>query len=300
MEELKQMIGAEIGNYKFQSFRITAQRGDKSFHLTSEDINRELGAYVEEKIGARVDLKNPELTVFVEVLPKQIFFSFEKIKGVGGLPVGTAGKVVSLLSGGIDSPASSFMMMKRGCRVVFIHFHSFPYLDQSSQEKAVELAKILNQYQRGSRLYLVPFGDIQKQAVLTIPEAYRVIVYRRLMLRIAQKIAKKENAKALVTGESLGQVASQTLENISVIAKAVSLPVFRPLIGMDKEEIIKIAKKIETYNISIMPDQDCCQLFMPKHPATKSNIKNISRAESELDIEKLVSVAVENVEVKEF
>jgi len=304
LEKLKESLGKKIKNQKFGSFRVTTQRGDKTFPMTSEEVNREVGAFVQQKTGARVDLKNPEFTVFVEILYKRIFFSFEKIQGVGGLPVGSSGKIVSLLSGGIDSPVASFKMFTRGCRIVFVHFHSFPYLDISSQEKTVDLVKLLDEYQGGSRLYLVPFGDIQKRVVLAVPEKYRVVVYRRLMISIAERIAKKEKAGALLTGESLGQVASQTLENMSVVDDVTSLLVLRPLVGMSKEEIINMAKKIGSYDISILHDQDCCQLFMPKSPATKSKKKDIEQAEDELrksiNLDEMIEDALNNTEVKDY
>jgi len=307
IEKLKERVGEELDPPradKFESFRITTQRGDKTFPMTSEEVNRELGAFVQQKTGARVDLKNPEFTVFIEILHKQIFFSFEKIQGVGGLPVGSSGKIVSLLSGGIDSPVASFKMFTRGCRIVFVHFHSFPYLDISSQEKASDLVKLLNEYQGGSKLYLIPFGDIQKRVVLAVPEKYRVVIYRRLMVSIAEKIAEMENAGALLTGESLGQVASQTLENMSVVDDMASLLVLRPLVGMGKEEIINIAKKIGSYETSILSDQDCCQLFMPKSPATKSKKKDIERSEADLrkdvNLDEMIESALNNMEVKNF
>jgi len=301
MEALGKEVLKEIKNKKFGSFRISARRADKNFPLTSEDINKELGALVEEKSKAAVDLENPEFTVFVEVLRSGIFFGFEKIEGVGGLPVGASGTAVSLLSGGIDSPVASHMMMKRGCRLVFVHFHSHPYLDRSSQDKVLELMKLLDVFQRKSRLYVVAFGDIQKQIVLTVPEDYRVIVYRRLMVKIAGTIAEKEKAGALVTGENLGQVASQTMENIAVIENASGgRPIFRPLLGMDKQEIINRAKKIGTYDISILPDQDCCQLFTPKHPATRSDIQIVEKMESELDARKMIEKALAETEIKDI
>ncbi len=297
LNAFKNRVLKEIKNHKFQSFRVTASRADKTLSFTSSDINKELGEAVKNQTKAKVDLKNPEFTIFAEAIKGEIFFSFEKTKGAGGLPVGVSGNVVSLLSGGIDSPVASFMLMRRGCRVTFVHFHSHPYASRASAEKAEELAKILNEYQFGSRLYLVPFGEIQKQVVLKVPSSLRVIIYRRLMLKIAEEIAKKENAKALITGESLGQVASQTLENISVVGKASSLPVFRPLVGMDKEEIIDRAKKIGTYEISILPDEDCCQLFMPKNPETKAREEAVLAAESELGIEKIVDDGLKKMEI---
>jgi len=286
---------------KFETFRVSTKRSDKTFPKTSEEMNREIGALVQKETGAGVDLENPDLIIYIEVISKdKIFFGFEKIQGVGGLPVGSSGKVVSLISGGIDSPVASYMAMKRGCRVVFVNFHSFPYLDKTSQEKVAELVKILDQHQQGSKLYSVPFGDIQKEVVLSMPEKYRVIIYRRLMLKIAERIAKKENAKALVTGESLGQVASQTLENMSVVGRASELLVLRPLVGMDKEEIIKISQKIGTYDISIIPDQDCCQLFTPSHPATMSDVVEVEKMEQSLDIEKFLEMCDKNLEKTEI
>lgn len=299
MEALKKRVGLEVEQLTFQSFRVTARRADKTFPLTSEGINRELGAFVKDLSGAKVDLTNPELTLFVEVLPREIFFSFEKIQGPGGLPLGVSGKVASLLSGGIDSPVAAWRMMKRGCRVVFIHFHSHPYLSRASQEKAVELVEILNRYQYTSRLYLIPFGELQRQVVLNVPAPYRIVLYRRLMMRIAGRIAQREGAKALVTGESLGQVASQTLDNLAVIEEASPLPILRPLVGMDKEEIIAQARAIGTYEISIIPDQDCCQLFVPKHPATRTTVEMVRRAEGRLDVEGLVEEGIKGAGIKE-
>ena len=299
MEELKKAVVKGIDGKKFSSFRISARRADKKFPLTSEDINKELGTLLKEKSGAEVDLENPEFTVFVEVLKGKIFFGFEKSRGTGGLPVGTGGTAVSLLSGGIDSPVSSFMMMKRGCRLVFVHFHSHPYLDRSSQDKVFELMKILDVFQGKSKLYVVAFGDAQKKIVLSVPEEYRVIIYRRLMLRIANIIAEKEKAGALVTGENLGQVASQTMENISVIEDASKLSVFRPLLGMDKQEIVDRAKEIGTYDISILPDQDCCQLFTPKHPATKCRVETIENLESGLDVSEMAKEAERDAEIRD-
>lgn len=304
LEVLKKDLEEKIKGLEFKSFRITTQRGDKSFFMTSEEVNREIGFFVQEKTGAKVDLKNPEFTIFIEVLQKRIFFSFVKIQGIGGLPVGSSGKIVSLLSGGIDSPVASFKMFVRGCEIVFVHFHSFPYLDISSQEKAVELVKLLDEYQGGSTLYMVPFGDIQKQVVLAVPEKYRVVIYRRLMISIAEKIAEIEKAKALLTGESLGQVASQTLENMTVVDEVASLLVLRPLVGMNKEEIINEAKKIGSYEISILSDQDCCQLFMPKNPATKSRKQDVEKVEKDLrgsfNINEMIETALHNAEVKKI
>lgn len=278
----------------FKSFMIRTTRGYKEYPLTSMDIDRIVGALIKESTNSKVDLTNPELTIFIEILLKDACFYTEKIQGPGGLPVGTGGRVVCLLSGGIDSPVAAHRMMKRGCSVIFVHFHSYPYQSKTSQEKVEDITEVLGQYQNSSRLYLIPFGDVQQEIVLNAPAKYRIVLYRRLMLRIAHEIARKEGALALVTGDSLGQVSSQTLENMSTIENAVNLPVFRPLIGMDKLEIIDQAKSIGTYDISIIPDQDCCQLFIPKNPAIRTGITEIENVEQSLDIEKLIKMGIES------
>jgi thiamine biosynthesis protein ThiI len=268
--------------------------------LTSPEINRQLGAAVKENSGARVDLSHAELTVFVEILPRDAFFGFHKIPGPGGLPVGASGRLVSLISGGIDSPVAAYRMMQRGCRLIFVHFHSAPYLDKTSQEKVRKLVSELTRHQFQSRLYLVPFGEIQRQIVAAVNRPLRVVLYRRMMLRIAEAVARGEKAKALVTGESLGQVASQTLENMAVIQQAAALPILRPLVGMDKQEIIDQSRRIGTFDISSMPDQDCCQLFVPKHPATKAKLREVEEAESSLEIDQLTRLGIDNAEKEEF
>jgi len=300
IDELRARILESLNGARFESFRIETQRGDKTFPLNSPEINRQLGAAVKEQSGARVDLSNPELTVTVEILPRDAFFGFEKISGAGGLPVGASGRLVALISGGIDSPVAAYRMMKRGCRLIFVHFHSAPYLDKTSQEKVRQLITLLTRHQFLSRLYLVPFGEIQRQIVTAVNRPLRVVLYRRMMLRIAEAIARKEKAKALVTGESLGQVASQTLENISVIQQAATLPILRPLVGMDKQEIIDQARRIETFDISSIPDQDCCQLFVPKHPATKARFDEVEEAESRLEILELLRYGIDNASEEEF
>jgi len=294
---LGEKILREIRNLDFSSFRVSARRSDKNFNLTSVEINETVGRFLKTETEKRVDLDNAELEIFVEILRDRFFFSTRKIKGIGGLPVGTGGKAVSLFSGGIDSPVASFMLIKRGCSLIFAHFHSFPYADSSSKDKAVELVRNLNIYQNNSRLYLLPFGDAQKQIVLIVPEEYRVLIYRRLMMKVSSLIAEKEGAGALVTGESLGQVASQTLKNMAVVSVAADRLILRPLVGMDKEEIIEIAKKIKTYEISILPDQDCCQLFTPKHPATGARLEDVLEIETGLEIGKMASEILDGAEI---
>jgi tRNA uracil 4-sulfurtransferase len=300
IEALRARILEALNGTRFESFRIETQRGDKTFPLNSPEINRRLGAAVKEKSAARVDLTHPELTVFVEILPRDAFFGFNKIPGAGGLPVGGSGRVVSLISGGIDSPVAAYRILQRGCRLIFVHFHSAPYLDRTSQEKVRQLVSMLTRHQFLSRLYLVPFGEIQRQIVAAVNRPLRVVLYRRMMMRIAEGVARKEKAKALVTGESLGQVASQTLENMSVIQQAATLPILRPLVGMDKQEIIDQARRIGTFDISSIPDQDCCQLFVPKHPATKARFDEVEDAESNYDPKEMLRFGLENATKEEF
>ncbi len=300
IDQLRSQILAGLNGAHFSSFRIDTQRGDKNFPLNSPEINRQLGAAVQEKSGARVDLTNPEFTVYVEILPKDAFFGFNKLPGAGGLPVGASGRLLSLISGGFDSPVAAHRMMQRGCRVIFVHFHSAPYQDKTSQDKVRELVKLLTHHQFQSRLYMVPFGEIQRQIVAAVARPLRVVLYRRMMLRIGERIARKEKARALVTGESLGQVASQTLENMTVIQQAVTMPILRPLVGMDKQEIVDQARRIGTFETSSIPDQDCCQLFVPKHPATKARFDEVESDESKLDVNELVRYGLDNASCEEF
>lgn len=291
LELLAQRIEEEVSGRSFRSFRIAARRAFKTFPHTSQQINEMIGARVQRLCGARVDLTNPDLTIAIELLPNAAFVYLEKLPGPGGLPVGTGGTLACLLSGGIDSPVAAHRMMKRGCRIVFVHFHSQPFADRASQEKAIELARLLTRYQFASRLYLVPFGEIQQEVVARVTGRLRVLVYRRLMLRITEQIAQKEDAQALVTGESLGQVSSQTIENIASIEQASTLPILRPLIGMDKDEITQQAQQIGSYDISIIPDQDCCSMFTPRQAATRTTSREVELAERPLDLDRLVAQA---------
>ena len=236
----------------------------------------------------------------VEVLADRAFCCLHKETGAGGLPSGTSGRVACLLSGGIDSPVAAWRMIKRGCRVRFIHFHSYPILSRTSQDKVAELAALLTRHQLESRLYVVAFGEIQRQVVLAVPPPLRVVVYRRLMLRIAERIARASGSVALVTGEAVGQVASQTLDNMAVIDAAASLPVLRPLVGMDKEEIVNEARRLGTYEISIIPDEDCCTLFTPKHPATRTTARQLDEAEAALPVDTLVAEAAADAERRDL
>jgi thiamine biosynthesis protein ThiI len=282
------------------SFRVSVKRADKRFPMTSPQVERDIGSRIRQARGWKVDLDDADLTIHVELLTNEAFYFFGKERGAGGLPTGTAGRVTCLLSGGIDSPVAAYRMLKRGCAATFVHFHSYPILSRASIEKARELVRLLTLFQQRSRLYLVAFGDIQQQVVLSVPGPMRVIVYRRLMLRIAEAIARSRAAKALVTGEVVGQVASQTLENLQVIGSVATLPVFRPLIGMDKEEIMDEARRLGTFQISIVPDQDCCTLFTPRHPQTRGRIEQVEAAERALAIDEIVSRATAEAVVEDF
>ncbi|MFQ5879437.1 MAG: tRNA uracil 4-sulfurtransferase ThiI [Dehalococcoidia bacterium] len=282
----------------WSTFRIVAQRADKSFPLTSPEIERQLGAAVKAETGAQVRLsREADLTLYVEIRPEGTYCYTQRLDGPGGLPVGVSGRVVALISGGIDSPVASFMMMRRGCRVTFVHCHAYPYLDSSTIDKTKALVQHLTRYQNFSRLHLVPLGDIQRQVVVAAPEPLRVVIYRRFMVRIAQELARREGALALATGESLGQVASQTLRNLAAIEAAATLPILRPLIGVNKEEIVREAQSLGTYETSIEPDQDCCQLFVPRHPATGASLEEVLAAEAALDVPALVQHGLSQAEV---
>jgi len=291
---------SDLGDLQASSFRVSARRADKRYPLTSPQIEREIGGRIKLARGWKVDLAHPELEVHVDLLTDEAFCYFEKNRGPGGLPTGCSGRVACLLSGGIDSPVAAWRMMKRGCSVLLIHFHSYPILSRTSQEKVRELAALLTRYQQRSRLLLVAFGDVQRRVVLSAPEPLRVVLYRRLMMRIAQALAEAGRAQGLVTGDVVGQVASQTLENMAVIGSVVSMPVFRPLIGMDKEEITAEARRLGTYPISIVEDEDCCQLFTPRHPATKARLGDVEAAERALPVADLVRQAVESASVEDF
>jgi thiamine biosynthesis protein ThiI len=247
-----------------------------------------------------VDLERPEVEIVVEVLPDEAFVSLDRRPGPGGLPVGASGTVAALLSGGIDSPVAAWRMMKRGCTVLFVHFHAFPLQDHTTIDKVTELARVLTRFQFRTRLVLVPFGEAQQTIVASCPAPLRVVLYRRFMVRIAEALAARHRAKALVTGESLGQVASQTLDNIAAIDEAAKGPVLRPLVGMDKDEITRQARRIGTFEISTLPDQDCCQLFVPKSPATAATLDELRAAEAGLDVAGLVEAAVARAETRTF
>jgi thiamine biosynthesis protein ThiI len=293
------ILGA-LGDRQADSFRVSARRSDKRFPFTSPQIEREVGGLIKEARGWRVDLDEPALTIHIEMLSNQAFYFFGKEPGAGGLPSGTGGRLACLLSGGIDSPVAAYRMMRRGCSVMLVHFHSYPILSRASQEKVREITTLLTRHQLQSRLVLVPFGELQQQVLLAVPAELRVVLYRRLMFRIAERLARKWRARALVTGEVVGQVASQTLENLTAIATATDMEILRPLVGMDKDEICAEAERIGTFPISIIPDQDCCTLFTPRHPATRARLADVVAVEQTLPVDEMVQGAVATAVVEDF
>jgi len=255
---------------------------------------------IAEPVKRKVNLSNPQKEIFIEVKKERCFIYFKKTKGAGGYPAGCEGKVLTLMSGGIDSPVAAYLIAKRGAENIWLHFHSFPLVSNKSIEKVKELAEIFLKYQPSIKIYFIPFQKAQLESKTKTPQNYRILLYRRLMLKIAELIAKKENCQALVTGESLGQVSSQTLPNIKVIEEIVKIPVLRPLIGMDKGEIIELAKKIGSFKISIRPQEDCCTLFTPRHPTAEGKIEKIKSLEKELNTEKIIRQIIKEAEVKTY
>lgn len=297
LEAIKREALLRARGWPAKTFRVSARRDYKGFPMNSMEIDREVGAAIAGELGLKVDLENPELTISIEILPEAAYLSAGKLPGAGGLPVGATGRALALLSGGIDSPVAAFRMMKRGLRVDFVHFHGHPLVSTASRDKAVELATHLTRYESHSTLALVPFGILQREIVAATLRPLRVVLYRRFMLRIASAIARKAHATVLVTGESLGQVASQTLENMMVIEKAAAMPILRPLVGMDKNEIIDQARRLGTFETSILPDEDCCTLFVPAHPETRADLHRVEEAEARLDVARMVEDALRATEV---
>jgi thiamine biosynthesis protein ThiI len=285
-----------VKNKDFESFAIRARRPEKGQPFSSQDIGTRVGAAVQGASGARVDLTEPALTIGIIVMKQRAFVYADRIKGPGGLPAGSGGKVGCLISGGIDSPVACWRMMKRGCSPVFIHFHSAPFTSNASKEKAREIAEHLMRGQPPAKLITVPFGELQKKIVTRVPAKYRIMLYRRFMIRIASVLARRNDAKALVSGEVLGQVASQTLSNISTIEDVSDIPILRPLIGMDKQEIVDQAKEIGTFELSIEQHDDCCSFLMPKNPVTRTTPKDLDHVEGSMACGELVGPALEGSE----
>mgnify|MGYP001414791398 CR=1 FL=1 len=278
------------------AFKVEAKRGDKKFPMQSPEICMELGGYLLENIPAlRVDVNSPDFILYVEVRESTYIYC-DIIPAFGGLPVGTNGKAMLLLSGGIDSPVAGWMMAKRGMEIEAVHFYSYPYTSERAKEKVISLARILAQYCNRIKLHIVPFTDIQLEINDKCPQEHLTIIMRRAMMMISERIAEKSRAQALITGESLGQVASQTMQSLAVTNAVVEMPVFRPLIGMDKNEVIEIARKIGTFETSVLPYEDCCTVFVAKHPKTRPRLREIEEHEAVLNLEELMEIAVNNTE----
>ncbi|MDU6480668.1 MAG: tRNA uracil 4-sulfurtransferase ThiI [Paeniclostridium sordellii] len=285
-----------------KSFKVTSRRGDKSLPLTSQEMSKDIAGFLVFNVKDRikVDVKNPETTIHCEYRQNHVMVYSDTVPGYGGLPVGTNGRAMSLLSGGIDSPVASWMVAKRGVEIEAIHFHSYPFTSEKSQEKVRDLAQILAKYCGKVRLHKVNILEIQKAIGVSCKEEEMTIISRRFMMKIAQRVGEMRFCDALVTGESIGQVASQTIQGLTCTNAAITLPVFRPLIAMDKSEIIDIAQKIGTFETSVIPEEDCCTVFSPKSPVTKPKLDRIERSESALDVEKLIKDAIDNMEVEVF
>jgi len=282
----------------YQTFRITARKSYSNLPVTTQKINEDFGEALIERDHKPVSLKYPELNVHLDFLTAGAYLYLVKHAGPGGLPVGSSGRAIVMLSGGLDSPVAAWYAQHRGIHPIYVHFHSIPYTSEASTEKVRQLARILDKFQRPTKLYLVPFATIQEAILKSAEPRFRVILYRRFMVRIAEVIAEQENCWGIFTGESLGQVASQTMENMYVVQQAVRVPIHRPLIGMDKQEIIKKAQEIETHDTSILAHEDCCTLFIPKHPVTKARLVDIERQESALKTQELVDQAIKNTQLE--
>ena len=294
---LEEAVGA--GCSPGTTFKIETRRSNKSFPLQSPEVSRLVGAYVLDHIpGLSVDVHSPQVVVHVEIRTQEAFVYSISLPGPGGLPVGVTGRAALMLSGGIDSPVAGWLAMKRGINLVGVHFHSFPFTSERAKEKVLDLSQVLASYGGKFPVYVVPFTEIQRQIKMNCPEALYVTIMRRMMFRISEAICRKEKCSSIFTGENLGQVASQTIESMAVIEEVVNLPVLRPVITMDKTEIIALAKDIGTFDISIRPYEDCCTIFVPKHPATKPRLEDARKAEEELPgYESLLEEAVENSEI---
>ncbi|MBI4508476.1 MAG: tRNA 4-thiouridine(8) synthase ThiI [Deltaproteobacteria bacterium] len=281
---------------KRPTFKVETKRSDKRFPMASPEISRLVGGHIHQATELPVDVHHPDIEVGIEIGPERAFVYAERIPGPGGLPVGVTGKVNLLISGGIDSPCAGWLAMKRGCTLIATYFHSFPYTGDRTKEKVIELLKWLAPWQGQIELFVVHFTDVQKALRENGPAELAVVLYRRMMIRTAAEISRRERALALVTGENLGQVASQTLENLAVIEEAAKIPVFRPLLTNDKLETIALAKRIHTYETSIQPYEDCCSLFVPEHPATKARLEDVLRAEARHDVAAMAAMLADNAE----
>jgi thiamine biosynthesis protein ThiI len=298
VDDLESLLGPLLKEMEAETFAIRCIRSDKRFPMTSPEVERRIGTFVQESTGWPVNLSDPEVTIHVLVDEKGISTWTRRVPGPGGLPVGVGGRASCLISGGIDSPVAAYQLMKRGVRLDFVHFHSVPRTDPASLEKVEDLVRILVRYQGPARLAMTPLLPIQEEIAARCPADVRVLLYRRFMIRLSEAIARRFKSDALVTGESLGQVASQTIQNLRAVESVATMPVLRPLIGLDKPEIIDLARRMGSYETSILPHFDCCSFLMPDRPATRSTAVELGRAEGGLDIEDLVAHALDGTEIR--
>jgi thiamine biosynthesis protein ThiI len=294
-EKIEKTVGNKLTIEPGTKAKVSAHRADKTLPFTSMDVNRELGAYLVEKFKVKISLDEPQEEVFVELAKAKAYIFDRKIKGLYGLPVGVSGKVLHLLSGGIDSPVAAWLLMKRGCDVDFLHFHAFKEYDEKKNAKVLKLTRILAQYGFKSRVFFVPFYPFQYESVET-PARYRLVLFRRFMVRVAEEIANRHGINALGSGENLAQVSSQTLENMTIISRATTLPILRPLLTYEKNEIVNLAKQIGTFEVSTLAYKDCCSLFVTKHPATKARLETVESIEKRLNLKNAVRESLDNVQ----
>lgn len=291
-------VAVELSKYKRGTFKVETRRAYKEFPMQSTEISRVIGgAILRENDNLSVDVHEPDFTVYIDMRDKNSTLCYtDVIKMMGGMPVGSAAKGMLMISGGIDSPVAGYMMAKRGMKLDAIHFHSYPYTGEAAKDKVITLAKKVSEFTGGMNLFVVPFTEIQEAIHEKCPEEYMITMMRRFMMRISEKVASFHNAQAIITGESLGQVASQTVESINSSNSVATIPVLRPLIAFDKVEIIEIAEKIDTYETSILPYEDCCTVFLPKYPIIKPKLDKVLKVESVLDVDSLISRAIQNIE----
>ena len=297
IEEIESTILKLINNIGGSTFKVDTKRADKDFPIHSMDFNNKIGGLILKNTSLKVDVHNPDIMVHIEIRTEGTFIYFNEIKGIGGYPVGIQGKGLLMLSGGIDSPVAGYLALKRGVDIDCLYFESPPHTSIEAKNKVIKLASIINEYSGNIRVFVLPFTEIQETIYKNVDDTYIITIMRRFMYRIAEKLAKKYGSKIIINGESIGQVASQTLTSMSVINAVTNMPVIRPVACLDKLEIIDIAKKIETYETSILPYEDCCTIFLPKHPVINPNIEKVLQMEKKLNIDELIDKAIDNVEI---
>ena len=297
IEEIESTVLKLINNIEASTFKVDTKRADKSFPIHSMEFNNKIGGLILKNTSLKVDVHNPDIMVHIEIRTEGTFIYFNEIKGIGGYPVGIQGKGLLMLSGGIDSPVAGYLALKRGVDIDCLYFESPPHTSIEAKNKVIKLASIINEYSGNIRVFVLPFTEIQETIYKNVDDTYIITIMRRFMYRIAEKLAIKYNSKIIINGESIGQVASQTLTSMSVINAVTNMPVIRPVACFDKLEIIDIAKKIETYETSILPYEDCCTIFLPKHPVINPSLEKVLYYESKLNIEELIEKAINNVEI---